>query len=118
MLVLPQRIEPLLHRQGHLAPARDDLLANRAIRVVAVDEVEKIWRDRERQLLVREQAARPFLGRKRHATLELLAGRETVLELPRPVLPVGCRDVLPKALALKPGGTVFLVRHERVSRDS
>jgi hypothetical protein len=118
VLVLAQRIEPLLCGQGHLALARDDLLANRAVRVVAVDEVEKIRRDRERQFLVREQAARPLLGRERHVALELLDGREPVLELPRPILPVGCRDVLPKSLALKPGGAVFLVRHERVSRDS
>ena len=111
VFVLAERVEHLARGNHHLVTARDELLAQRAIGVPAVDEVEKIRRDRERKLLVGEEAT-GFLGRREcHMPLELLHRRDAVLQLPSPVAPIGFRHVLPKALALEPGGAVFRVGH-------
>jgi len=97
-----QGIQLLLGAHDHLGAARDHLLAYRAIRVVAVDQVEEIRRDRQRQLLVRVVAAGLLVVRERHVALELLPGRYAVLQLPDPVSPLGLGDVLPKSLTFKP----------------
>ena len=113
MFVLTERVEHLPRGDDHLVATGDDLLADRAIRVVPVDQVEKIRRDRQRQLLLGEEAARPFPGRQRHVALQLLDGREPVLQLPGPVPPVRLRHMRPKPLPGEPCGAVFGVGHRR-----
>ena len=111
MLVLTERIEHLALRDNHFPCARNDLLPNGAIRIVAIDQVEKIWRDRERELLVGVRTPGFLVRRERHQLLQLLDRGDAVLELPRPVLPIALGNVLPESLAFKPGGAIFSVRH-------
>ena len=111
MFVLAERVEHLAGGDHHLVAARDDMLAEGTVRIVAVDQVEKIRRDREGQFLVGEEAAGFFRRGERHVALQLLDGRDPVLELPGPILPVRRRNVGPKALALKPDGTIFVEGH-------
>ena len=112
MLVLAERIEHFLLRHDHFVAARDDLPADRAVRIVAIDEVEKIGRDREGQLVIGKQAARLFLRRERHELLKLGRARDAVLQLPVPIPPFGFGKMLPQPLAFEPAVAVFSVGHD------
>lgn len=50
--ILPTGIEQLLRRGGHLLNPGNDLTANRTIRIVPVNQVEKVWSDRQGQFLI------------------------------------------------------------------
>src|SRR5438445_13843970 len=112
MFILSQRIEPLLRTREHLGFTRYDLESDRTLGIVDVDQVEKIRRDRQCELVPGKSDASALLGRERHVTLQLVEGRDAVLQLPTPVLPICCRDVLPMTLAFKPGGAIFDVCHD------
>ena len=88
VLILPQRIQHLPRGNHHLIAPRNDLLANRAVRISPIDEVEKIRRDRERELLFGEKTAGFLLWRQGQVTLQLLNRGQPILQLPRPVLPI------------------------------
>ena len=109
--VLSERIEALLLADHHLTRAGNDLLANRAVGIVTVDQVEKIRGDRERQLLVCKGAASLLVGGERHELLELGHRRNTILQLPNPITPVTRGNVLPESLAFEPSSAVFSVGH-------
>jgi hypothetical protein len=63
-----------------LLNARNDLLADRTIFIRRINQIEKIRRDAERQLGVREFGAGEFLRRERgQKRFELLDVRDAVL---------------------------------------
>src|ERR1051326_249181 len=73
---------------GFLKP-RDYLPANRAILVCRVHEVEKIWRDGQRQLPVSQRRACTLLrSHGGQQTLKLVERRYSMLQLPLPIVPV------------------------------
>ena len=113
MLILSKRVQHLTLRDDHLVDPRHHLLPNRAIGIVAVDQVEKVRGNREGQLVVGLLAARLFLRGQRHQSLQLRHARDPMLELPGPVVPLALRDVWPETLALGPGGAVFGIGHRR-----
>ena len=57
MFVLAQRIQHLPRGNHHLIASWNDLLTNRTVGVSPIDEVEKIRRDRERELLFGKKTA-------------------------------------------------------------
>ena len=74
--------------------------------VGGVNQVEKVRRDGQRELVICEFCAGKFLRRERgHQALQLLGRRDAMFELPTPVLPVGVRNVMPETAA---GGAKFL----------
>ena len=78
--------------------ARDDLPADGAMFIRRINEVEKIGRDGERELVVGEfRAGVLFRCERGHQTLQLFQRRDAVLELPVPVVPVGIGNVVPEA---------------------
>ena len=82
--------------------ARDDLLADGAMLVRRVNEVEEEGCDGEREFGFGELRAGEFLGREGgHQALELFERGDAVFELPMPVVPVGVGNIAPEAA---PGG--------------
>ena len=88
--------------------ARHHLAANRAILVRRINQIEKIGRDAQRQLVVGQLRAGQFLGRQRgQQRLQLFHRGDPVFHLPAPVVPVG----LPEPRAKTPAR-----RKKRISR--
>ena len=77
---------------GFLDP-RDDLSPDRAIGIVALDQVEEMWRDGEREFVAGKKHAGPFLIGESEMLLELRQGGDAILELPFPVVPEFRRDI-------------------------
>jgi len=75
--------------------AWDDLATDGAVRIGAVNEVEEVRRDGEREFLAGQQDAFAFLGRKRQQRLQRLQRGDAMTELPAPIVPVRGRDVRP-----------------------
>ena len=88
MLILAERIEHFFLTHHRFAAPRNQLLPNRTIWVVAVDQVEEIRGDRERQLLTGKKATGLLVGRERHMLFKLGHTRDSVLQLPHPVAPI------------------------------
>ena len=109
--VLAERVELLLRGDKHLPFPRNELLANRAIGVVPIDQVKKIGRDRHRQFVAGERHPALLLRRERHVALKILTRRQAIFELPGPVLPLLGRHMLPEPLPFKPTGTILGVSH-------
>ena len=86
---------------GLLDP-RDDLTADRAVRVLRVDQVEEMRRDRKRQLMGGEEAPFPLLLGQFQHLFQLGQRRDAVAQLPMPVVPLRGGHVLPSALAGMP----------------
>ena len=82
--------------------ARDDLPAHRAVRVLRVDEVEEMRRDRKRELMGGKKAPFPLLLRQLQHLFQLGQRRDAVAQLPMPVVPLRGGHVLPSALASMP----------------
>jgi len=83
MGILAARVAHFPRRGVRLLDARDDLLADRAMLVQRVNEIEKIRRDGERELVVRQFRAGEFLRRERgHEALQLLRRGDAMFELP------------------------------------
>src|SRR5262249_5306365 len=98
--VLAARISHFPRRSVSLFDARYHLPADRAILVRGVDEIEKVWSNRERQSVIGERGAGVFLGRKgRHQALKLLHAGNSMLQLPTPVVPLRLRNVAPETTA-------------------
>ena len=70
-----------------LLDARDDLAADRTIRIIPLDQVEKMRRDRERQLCSGKQDAAAFFVRKLKVLFELGERGHPVFQLPFPIIP-------------------------------
>ena len=85
-----------------LLDARDDLPADRAIRVLGVDEVEEMRRDRQRELVRGEEAPFPLLLGEHEHLFQLGQRRDPVAQLPMPVVPLRGGHVFPSALAGMP----------------
>ena len=85
-----------------LLDAGDDLPADRAVRILGVDQVEEMGGDRQGQLMRGEQAPFPLFLGQFEALLELRQRRDAVAELPMPVVPLRGGHVFPQALAGMP----------------
>ena len=93
---LPRRRPRLLHPGNHLPP-------DRAMLIRRIDQVEKVRRDAQCQLVVRQPGPGQFLRRERgQQRLELLHRGDAVLQLPAPVIPLRRRDIRPETAT---GGT-------------
>ena len=98
--VFATRIAHFPRRNVSFFNARDNLPANRTILIARINEIEKIRRDRQRELFIREQRSRVFLGSQRgKELLQLRECRDSVLQLPTPIIPIGVTDIAPKAFA-------------------
>ena len=73
----------------------DNLAADGAVRIVALDQVEVMGRDGQCQFVARENDPRPFLRGQLQVPLETIESRYPVLKLPLPVLPLLRRDIRP-----------------------
>src|SRR5690348_12735041 len=88
--------------------ARNDLPANGTIFISRIDQVEKVWRDSERELVVGQSCAGKLLWcESRHEALKLLDGGDPMLKLPAPVVPIRIGNTAPKTAA---GGTELFER--------
>ena len=91
--ILRQRV---LHHPGEgaqLRTDRDDLAADRIVRVVGVDEADEVRRDVDPELVRRREALALVVGQVQDL-LELLERVEPVRQLPAPVVPLLVGDVL------------------------
>ena len=89
--------ERVLHHRGEgmrLAAARDDLAADRVVRVLRVDQADEVGRDVDPELLGRREPLALVVGQVEDP-LDLLEIVDPVAELPAPVVPLGVGDVLP-----------------------
>ncbi len=91
--IFPARVRHVVRRRPGFLDPRDDLTPDRAIRIVAFDQVEKMRRDREGELVAREQNARALFFGEDEMLLELRQGGDAILELPFPVIPELGRDI-------------------------
>ena len=63
--IFATRIGQLPCRGGGLFNARHDLPANRTIRVAGINQIEEVWRNRQRQMPARQLHTEPlFLGQR------------------------------------------------------
>jgi hypothetical protein len=114
MRIFAARVAHFPRRGVRFLDARNDLPADGAMLIRRVNQVEKIRRDGQRELVVRQFRAGEFLRRERgHQPLQLLRRGDAVFELPAPVVPVGIGNIVPEAAA---GGVEFLQRLESVVR--
>ena len=114
MRIFAARIAHFPRRGVRFLDARNDLPADRAIFIRRINQVEKIRRDGERELGVRQFRAGKFLRRERgQKSLQLLHRGDAVLELPAPVVPVGVGNVAPEAAS---GGLEFFQGLKRTAR--
>ncbi len=90
--IFPARVRHVVGRSPGLLDPRDDLAADRAVGIVAFDQVEKVRGDGEGELVAREQNSRPLFFREREMLFELRQGGDAILELPFPVVPEFRRD--------------------------
>ena len=90
---------------------------DRAVRVLGVDEVEEMRRDRKRELVGREEAPFPLLLGEHKHLLQLGERGDAVTQLPVPVVPLRGGHVFPSALA---GMPVFaeVLRIHRLSQTT
>ena len=82
--------ERVLHHRGErlvLAPERDDLAADRVVRVVGVDQAREVGRDVDAELVVRGQPLALLVGEVEDLA-DLLERVDPVAELPAPVVPL------------------------------
>ena len=89
--------ERVLHHPGEgavLAGGRDDLQADRVVRVVRVDQADEVGRDVDPELVRRGEPLALVVGQVQDL-LDLLEIVDPVAELPAPVVPLGVGHVLP-----------------------
>lgn len=101
-------------RVGLLQP-RDDLPTDGTMFIRRIDQVEKIGRDGERQLVIGQLRAGVFLRRQRgHQPRQLFEPGDAVLKLPVPVVPIRVGNIVPETTAggdkalESAGGTAFV----------
>ncbi len=111
VFVFAERIEHFFGVKLRLARTRNHLQPDGTVGIITINQVKKIRGDRHRQLVAREEHPGALVRRERHVALEVLQLGQAVFELPAPVIPIACGNVLPMSLAFKPGGTVFGVSH-------
>ena len=91
--------------------ARNDLQANRARGIFAVDQIEKMRRDREIETPLGGAKTFAFPRGERHQRFELRGSRDAVAQLPAPVVPVCGGNVRPKPLPVRPVFNFVLRKH-------
>ena len=90
--IFPARVRHVVRRGPCFFDPRDDLSPDRAIGIVALDQIEKMRRDREREFVAGKQHAGAFFIGKGEMLLELRQRGDAILELPFPVIPEFGRD--------------------------
>ena len=93
--IFAARIGHVVGRRPGFFDPRNDLTPDRIIRIVARDQVEKVRRDREGELVAGEQNAAAFLVAKIDMLLELGERCDPVFELPFPIVPEFRRHIWP-----------------------
>jgi hypothetical protein len=69
---------------------RDDLAPNGAVFVGRIDQIKEVRCNSQGQLCVGQASASVFFWRqRRHKPSQLIEGRDAILELPLPAIPVG-----------------------------
>lgn len=95
--IFAARIHHVVGRSPGFLDPGDDLAADRVLRIITRDQVEKVRRDGQSELVAREQNAAAFFIRKFEVLLELGQGCDPVFELPFPIVPEFRRDPGPIA---------------------
>ncbi len=95
-------VEQLLGRGLHLARMWHDLSSYWIVRIVRVNQVEKVGCDRQCQLIFGKQATCALVGCQFEVLLELLQLGNPIFELPLPVVPLFGGHIRPVALAAMP----------------
>ena len=105
--------ERVLHHRGErlLLPAgRDDLAADRVVRVVRVDQADEVGRDVHAELVRRREPQALVVGQVQDR-LDLRKVVDPVTELPAPVVPLLVGDVRPERGATTDGGSTIGAQH-------
>ena len=98
--IFTARIRHFPRRGIGLFDARDDLPSDGTILIGWINQVEKIRRDGQSQLVVGQRGTRKFLGCERgHQALQLFDARNSMLKLPAPIIPFGIGNITPKPTA-------------------
>ena len=92
MGIFATRVGHVVRRSPGFLDPRDDLAPDRAIRVIALDQVEKVRSDGQSELCPGKQHAGPLLIRQLEMLLKLSQRGNPVFELPFPVVPEFRRD--------------------------
>ena len=85
--VFPAWVRHVVGRTPRFLDPRNHLTPDRIVRIFARDQIEKVRRNRERQLVAGEQNAGAFLFAQRKVFLQLTQLSDAVLQLPFPVVP-------------------------------
>ena len=107
--------ERVLHHRGEglLLPAgRDDLAADRVVRVVRVDQADEVGRDVDAELVRRREPQALVVGQVQDR-LDLREVVDPMTELPAPVVPLLVGDVRPERGAPADGGSTVGAQHPR-----
>ena len=111
--------ERVLHHRGEgllLAPERDDLAADRVVRVLRVDQADEVRRDVDPELVGGGQPFALLVGQLEDL-LDLVELVDPVAQLPAPVVPLRVRDVLEdRGAAADRGRPVGAERTRRVGQ--
>jgi hypothetical protein len=113
--VLTARVGHVVRRRPALLHTRDNLPANRAVRIVPLDQIEKVRRDRQREFRAGEQDTVPFVIGELEMLLELRQRGDAILELPPPIVPLLGRHIRPKAGRMR--DELFPIRFARGKCD-
>ena len=92
--IFTARVRHVVRRGPGFLDARNDLPPNRAIGIIALDQVEKMRRDGERELVAGKQHSGALFIGENEMLLELRQRRDAVLELPFPIVPEFRRDTV------------------------
>ena len=87
MRVLSARVSHLKRRPAPFRRVGNDLAANRAVRILAIDQIEEVRSHGKRELVSREQNPGALFWGQGDFPLELGKVRDSVFKLPFPVVP-------------------------------
>ena len=99
--IFAARIGHVVRRRPRFFDPRNDLTPDRAIRIIALDQIEKMRRDGERELRAGKQNAAAFFIRKFEMLLELGERSDPIFQLPFPIIPEFGRDIGPIARRMR-----------------
>ena len=87
MRIFAARVGHVVRRRPRFLDSRNDLAPDRVSRIVCRQQVKKVWGNRQREFVTGQQNAAAFLGTQFQMFLELREGRNSVFELPLPIVP-------------------------------
>src|SRR6266851_5679514 len=90
--IFTTRISHVVRRRPCFFDPRNDLTPNRIAGIIPWNQVEKVWRNGEREFVTGQQNAAPFFFAEIEMLLELSQRVDPVFELPFPIIPEFRRD--------------------------